>query len=63
MRLMISRTPCYDARCWLAMMGFQLIDDHLATTVPALAKPADRPVRLYWNGHYSIFLAPILGQV
>jgi hypothetical protein len=45
------------------MMGFQLIDDHLATTVPALAKPADRPVRLYWNGHYSIFLAPILGQV
>ena len=27
---------CYDAGCWLAMMGFQLIDGHLAITVPEL---------------------------
>ena len=30
---------CHDAGCWLAMMGFQLIDGHLAITVPALAEP------------------------
>jgi hypothetical protein len=23
---------CHDPRCWLAMMGFQLIDGHLAIT-------------------------------
>jgi len=32
---------CYDAECWLAMMGFQLIDGHLATTVPALTEPIE----------------------
>ena len=35
---------CYDPGCWLAMMGFQLIDGHLAITVPALAEPIDHPV-------------------
>ena len=34
---------CYDAECWLAMMGSQLIDSHLAITVPALTEPVDRP--------------------
>jgi hypothetical protein len=34
---------CYDAGCWLAMMGFQLIDGHLAITVPALAEPINSP--------------------
>ena len=32
---------CYDAGCWLAMMGFQLTDGHLTITVPALAEPVD----------------------
>ena len=27
---------CHDPGCWLAMMGFQLINGHLAVTVPAL---------------------------
>jgi hypothetical protein len=34
----------HDAGCWLAVMGFQLIDGHLAVTVPALAEPVDSPV-------------------
>jgi hypothetical protein len=34
---------CYDPGCWLAMMGFQLINDHLAITVPALAEPINSP--------------------
>jgi hypothetical protein len=34
---------CHDAGCWLAMMGFQLVDDHLAVTVPALAEPINSP--------------------
>jgi hypothetical protein len=29
---------CHDVGCWLALMGFQLIDHHLAITVPALAR-------------------------
>jgi len=33
---------CHDVGCWLVMMGFQMIDDHLAITVPALAEPVDR---------------------
>ena len=35
---------CHDAGCWLAMMGFQLIDGHLAITVPALVEPKEHPV-------------------
>ena len=35
---------CHDPGCWLAMMGFQLVDDHLAITVPALTEPVDRLV-------------------
>ena len=34
---------CYDAGCWLAMMRFQLIDNHLALTVPVLAEPINSP--------------------
>jgi hypothetical protein len=34
---------CHDPECWLAMMGFQLIDGHLAITVPALAEPINSP--------------------
>jgi hypothetical protein len=37
---------CYDAECWLAMMGSQLINGHLAITVPALAEPVDRSAAL-----------------
>jgi hypothetical protein len=29
---------CHDVGCWLALMGFQLIDYHLAISVPALAR-------------------------
>jgi hypothetical protein len=35
---------CHDPECWLAMMGFQLVDAHLAITVPALAEPKEHPV-------------------
>jgi hypothetical protein len=35
---------CHDPGCWLAMMGCQLIDGHLAVTVPALAESVDHPV-------------------
>ena len=35
---------CHDAGCWLAMMGFQLINGHLAITVPALVEPVNSPV-------------------
>jgi hypothetical protein len=35
---------CHDAGCWLALMGFQLINGHLAVTVPALTEPVDRLV-------------------
>jgi hypothetical protein len=34
---------CHDPGCWLAMMGFQLIDNHLAITVPVLAEPINSP--------------------
>ena len=34
---------CHDAGCWLAMMGFQLIDGHLGITTPVLAKPINSP--------------------
>ena len=33
----------HDPGCWLAMMGFQLIDGHLAIAVPALAEPINSP--------------------
>ena len=35
---------CHDPGCWLAMMGFQLIDGHLAIVVPALVEPKEHPV-------------------
>jgi hypothetical protein len=35
---------CHDLECWLAMMGFQLIDSHLAITVPELAEPINSPL-------------------
>ena len=35
---------CHDLGCWLAMMGLQLIDGHLANTVPTLVEPLDHPV-------------------
>jgi hypothetical protein len=49
---------CYDAECWLAMMDFQLVDDHSAITVQALAEPINFPrrqpgcqeQRLVWSG-------------
>jgi hypothetical protein len=34
---------CHDPGCWLAMMRFQLIDNHLALTVPVLAEPINSP--------------------
>jgi hypothetical protein len=34
---------CHDPECWLAMMGFQLVDDHLAITTPELAEPINSP--------------------
>jgi hypothetical protein len=34
---------CHDPGCWLALMGFQLVYDHLAVTVPALAEPINSP--------------------
>jgi hypothetical protein len=34
---------CHDPGCWLAMMGFQLVDDHLAITTPELAEPINSP--------------------
>jgi hypothetical protein len=36
---------CHDPGCWLAMMGFLLIDGHLAISVPALAEPINSPRR------------------
>jgi WGR domain len=35
---------CHDPECWLAMMGFLLIDNHLAITVPTLAEPINSPL-------------------
>jgi hypothetical protein len=37
---------CHDPECWLPMMGFQLVDDHLAITVPAIACPIRRAVTI-----------------
>ena len=34
---------CHDLGCWLAMMGFQLVDGHLAITTPELAEPINSP--------------------
>jgi hypothetical protein len=35
---------CHNPGCWLAMMGFQLINGHLVATVPVLTEPKDHPV-------------------
>jgi hypothetical protein len=34
---------CHDPGCWLAMMGFQLIDNHLAIIMQAPAEPINSP--------------------
>ena len=34
---------CHDPGCWLAMMGFLLIDNHLVITVSVLAEPINSP--------------------
>jgi hypothetical protein len=34
---------CHDPGCWLAMMGFHLIDGHLGITAPELAEPINSP--------------------
>jgi hypothetical protein len=34
---------CHDPECWLAMMGFQLIDNHLTITTPVLAELINSP--------------------
>jgi hypothetical protein len=33
----------HDQGCWLAMMGFLLIDNHLTIATPALAEPINSP--------------------
>jgi hypothetical protein len=34
---------CHDPGGWLKLMGFLLIDDHLAIVVPALVEPINSP--------------------